>query len=105
MSLYIQDPQLSVSSLLREPVIGILWGEMFQTNQLTLPAESSIPLYGDPALYQCMNELLVLMSSANDHHYTAVENSPYPFSLSITLAEHCNNPHGPSKIFAHICAD
>lgn len=76
VSLYIRDPQLSVSSVLREPVIGILWGEMFQTNQLTPPAESSIPLYWDPALYQCMNELLVLMSFANSHHYSIVENTP-----------------------------
>lgn len=39
VSLHIQAPQLSVSSLLREPVIGILWGEIFQTNQLTPPVE------------------------------------------------------------------
>lgn len=33
---------LGVSFLLREVVIGILWGEMFQKNQLVLPTASLI---------------------------------------------------------------
>ena len=36
---------LGVSFLLREVVIGILWGKMFQTNQLVLPTASLISLH------------------------------------------------------------
>lgn len=102
VSLHLRDPQLSVSSLLREPVIGILLGEMFQTNQLTPPAEFNSTVLR-PSSVSVHEWITGLMSFANNHRYNTLGNPPYPFSLNNISAESCNNPLGPSKISACVC--